>query len=231
MVKLFVPSRIGQPELISYELCGGTHVGETGDIGLFLITSEGSAAAGVRRIEAVTGRGAYEVVQRRFRTLKQTAACWAALWTMCRRKPRLFWMKQNTGASRCSSCARIWWRPNLCAICRMSAEWRRCRCLRSFCRMRMWIRLRQMTDRFRQQYPSGVVVLGSAFEGRPALIACVTDDLVKRGLNAGEIVKTIAQIDWRQRRRKAHPGSGGGQRSQQTARGHRPGCTVDQNKD
>jgi len=38
-----------------------------------------------------------------------------------------------------------------------------------------------------------VVVLGSAFEGRPGLIACVTDDLVKRGLNAGEIVRTIAQ--------------------------------------
>ena len=54
--------------------------------------------------------------------------------------------------------------------------------------------LRQMTDRFRQRYPSGVVVLGSVNEGRPVLIGGVTDDLVKRGLNAGEIVRTIAQI-------------------------------------
>ena len=47
--------------------------------------------------------------------------------------------------------------------------------------------LRQMTDRFREQYPSGVVVLGSSNEGRPILIACVTEDLVKKGLNAGEL--------------------------------------------
>jgi alanyl-tRNA synthetase len=61
--------------------------------------------------------------------------------------------------------------------------------------------LRQMCDRFREKYKSGVIVLGSAPEGRPVLIAAVTDDLVKRGILAGEIVKTIAQ---------AIGGSGGG---------------------
>ncbi|HEY5731392.1 MAG TPA: alanine--tRNA ligase, partial [Anaerolineales bacterium] len=58
----------------SYELCGGTHLEQTSDIGVFLITSEGSVASNVRRIEAVTGRGAYELIQKRFKTLKQTAS-------------------------------------------------------------------------------------------------------------------------------------------------------------
>ncbi|MCB0027373.1 MAG: hypothetical protein KDE28_05665, partial [Anaerolineales bacterium] len=49
-------------EPYSLELCGGLHVGETGEIGLFRFTGEGAVAAGIRRIEAVTGTSAYQYV-------------------------------------------------------------------------------------------------------------------------------------------------------------------------
>ena len=186
--------RIGAIEPISYELCGGIHVSETGDIGLFLITSEGSAAAGVRRIEAVTGRGAYELVQRRFRTLKQAAGLLGVapddvptkaqvlLDDADHSRKQILKLRQELVAAEFEQYLKDVSTVNnvpVLAMVLLNAD---------------VDALRQMTDRFRQQYLSGVVVLGSAVEGRPALIACVTDDLVKRGLNAGEIVKTIAQV-------------------------------------
>ncbi len=185
---------IGTPEVFSYELCGGTHVRETGDIGLFLITSEGSAAAGVRRIEAVTGRCAYELVQRRFRTLKQTASLLTTGMDEVPEKTQallddLELTRKQMSAQRQEMVSGEFTRylesvplvggvPVLTAVlANADAD-----------------TLRQMADRFRQKYPSGVVVLGSDKDGRPTIIAAVTDDLVKRGLNAGDLAKAAAQV-------------------------------------
>jgi alanyl-tRNA synthetase len=53
--------------------------------------------------------------------------------------------------------------------------------------------LRQMSDRFRQRYPSGIAVLASVEDGHPTLVAAVTEDLVERGVRAGDLVKYVAQ--------------------------------------
>ena len=178
----------------SYELCGGTHVEETGDIGVFLIVSEGSAAAGIRRIEAVTGRGAYELIQKRFRVLKQTASLLStgleeipvktqtlmgeldlAAKQIARLKAE---MAASVFATRLIDVPTVEGVPVLAVnLANADAD-----------------TLRQMADRFRDQYSSGVVVLGSASEDKVTLIAAVTDDLIKRGLHAGELVKGVAQV-------------------------------------
>ncbi|NMB87853.1 MAG: alanine--tRNA ligase, partial [Chloroflexi bacterium] len=185
---------IGGAESISYELCGGTHVNETGDIGSFIITSEGSAAAGIRRIEAVTGRGAYDLIQRRLRMLKQSAGMLntaveevpqkvqSVLDELDHARKQIARQRQELVAAEfvrlLADVPQVQGIPVLAAtIANADGD-----------------SLRQMTDRFRDQYPSGVVVLGSVNEGRPVLIASVTDDLVQRGIHAGALVKRVAQV-------------------------------------
>jgi len=183
-----------QVEPFSYELCGGTHVNETGDIGLFLITNEGSTAAGIRRIEAVTGRGAYELVQRRFQALDQAAA---ALTTTPENVPG----KVGDLLEELSEAHRH--------IANLRREMASVEFIRQLDSVPMVAgvqvltatlsganadTLREMTDRFRQRYESGVAVLASlSDDNRPILVAAVTEDLTKRGLHAGKLVKHVAE--------------------------------------
>lgn len=185
---------IGEQERISYELCGGTHVDETGDIGLFLITSESSAAAGVRRIEAVTGRGAYELVQKRTQVLRETAFRLSSsidglpekaitiLDEADQLRKQMAKLRQVLVAVEFQQHLENVPMENgipVLAVVLANAD---------------ADTLRQMTDRFREKYPSGVVVLGSVTDNKPMLISAITDDLIKRGLSAGDLVKSIAPL-------------------------------------
>lgn len=185
---------IGDEQPISYELCGGTHVDETGDVGLFLITGESSAAAGIRRIEAVTGRGAYELVRHRNYLIKQTASL------LDTPVDDILIKSEEIMASLKEARKRF---------ARLQGELANFRLLRSLERMPVVNdipvltavfdeldieTLRSLTDRFRQRNPSGVAVLATvSSSGRPLILAAVTEDLVKRGLHAGELVKYVAE--------------------------------------
>lgn len=185
---------IGGEQPFSYELCGGTHVEETGDVGLFLIVSESSVAAGVRRIEAVTGRAAYELVRRRAQVLKKTAAlleCGIEE-TPSKTKALLDELERARKQQEALRARLVAGEFDLHLEEKVMQ-------IKDVPVLSMVLpdadadALRQMTDRFRERYPSGVAVLGSVFNSRPLLIAAVTDDLVKRGLHAGDLVKTLAE--------------------------------------
>ena len=179
---------------ISYELCGGTHVDNTGDIGTFLILSEGSAAAGIRRIEAVTGRGAYEVIRTRNKTLRRSARLVNSSMDEIPEKvnglqdeieslrlelgkARQEWVKAEFESKLAST--RIISGVPVLAVELKGAD---------------IDTLRQMTDIFRAKNPSGIVAIGSVINDKPMIICAVTEDLVKRGINAGEIVRQAAAI-------------------------------------
>jgi alanyl-tRNA synthetase len=184
---------IGGDDPFSYELCGGTHVEETGDIGICLIVSEGSVASGIRRIEAVTGRGAYELVQRRFRTLAQAAALLGSTPDLLPEKAVALLDDLSAGRKQIAalrqSLAAAEFEQSLQSTTLVSGA----HLLTATLPEADADTLRQMVDRFRQRYPAnGVAVLASVSQGRPTLIAAITDDLVKRGLHAGDLVKFVA---------------------------------------
>ncbi|MBP9040645.1 MAG: alanine--tRNA ligase [Anaerolineaceae bacterium] len=179
---------------ISYELCGGTHVENTADIGSFLIVSEGSAAAGIRRIEAVTGRAAYDVIHNRNKILRRAARLTnASIEDLTEKinnlqdeveslrielgKVRQEWVKKEFEE-------KLTGMTNISGIPVLSVELKGADL----------DTLRQMTDLFRSKNPSGVVAVGSVINDKPMIICAVTEDLVKRGINAGEIVRHAASI-------------------------------------
>jgi alanyl-tRNA synthetase len=160
---------------------------------LCLITSEGSVAAGIRRIEAVTGRGAYALVQRRFQILHQAA-------NLLGTSPDLLPEKAEAVLEEISTYRKLVGslRQNL-----VTAEFNQVLANPESVDQVTVVTatlteadvdtLRLMVDRFRQRFPSNsVAVLASVLAGRPTLIAAVSEDLIKRGLNANELVKFVA---------------------------------------
>ncbi len=184
---------IGGDKPFSYELCGGTHVRQTGDIGVCLIISEASVAAGIRRIEAVTGRKAYELIQNRFELLNKSS-------NLIGSSPELLPEKVISLLDELSTS-----RKEITAIkeglvsMEFSQKLQLTHSIKGVNVLSIQLKeadaetLRQMVDRFRQQYPTkGVIVLGSVKDGRPALVAGITQDLISQGLNAVELIKFVA---------------------------------------
>ncbi|MFN8382777.1 MAG: alanine--tRNA ligase [Anaerolineales bacterium] len=172
----------------SYELCGGTHIDRTSDIGAFIIVSEGSAAAGIRRIEAVTGRGAYELINKRFKTLKQTAG---ALKASVEEVPVKVESLQDEVSELKKELANLRMQQ---AVSAFSNQLSAVQVVKEVNVLAAEIpnadtdTLRSLADKFREKYPkagAAVLVTGAT------VIAVVTEDLVKRGLKAGDLITGI----------------------------------------
>ena len=172
----------------SYELCGGTHLERTSDVGAFLILSESSAAAGVRRIEAVTGRGAYDLIARRFKMLKQTAS---ALKSSLEDIPFKVESLQDEVSDLKKELAGL--RTQL-ALSSFNNQLANVQMVQDVSLLAMDIpnadmdTLRSLADKFREKYPqkgAAVLVTGNS------VIAVVTEDVTKRGLKAGDLIMGI----------------------------------------
>ena len=201
-------------EDFSVELCGGTHVGATGEIGLMLLRSEGSIAAGIRRVEAIAGLDAVAVAQAELSELgrvrgqlrgqpgepnESVAALQEANKTLQKEVERLRNERLKAGLEgfvQSAACVGPW-RVAVGRIADTKMD-----------------TLRMLGEELRSRLgPGSVGVLGTADPkgGKAYLVATVSDDLVAQGVKAGTIVRQLAP----------HVGGGGGGRPQLATAGGR----------
>jgi alanyl-tRNA synthetase len=187
--------RVGWPgEPFSQELCGGTHLDETGEIGLFHIISEEGVGAGVRRIEAVTGRVAVDLVERQLGVLQRTAAYLNVASDEVDRKALGLMGELQSARKEIARLQEKLARRDFEAMLDHVQSVAGVSLLSARVAAPSMEMLREMTDWFRDRLGSGVVVLGTVLGGRPALVAAVTPDLVERGVDAGRRVRGLAHM-------------------------------------
>jgi alanyl-tRNA synthetase len=181
-------------EAFSYELCGGTHLEHTSDVGAFLILSEGSAAAGVRRIEAVTGRGAYELISRRFKTLKQAAGLLASPPDHLAEKVEAL---QNGLSEAHKEVAALRTRLATSSFDASLSDLGKVKGVSVLAMQMPGIdkdTLGNLADEFRAEYPEkGVCVIAAPSEESAIVMATVTQDLIKQGIKAGDLVGHVSR--------------------------------------
>ena len=177
----------------SKELCGGTHVVRTGAIGLFKIVAEQSAAAGVRRIEAITGDRALAEYQRVLSTLRSAAGLLNA--SEDQLIPALERQMEQTRVleRQLEGLQRKAAGSQAAGLMDSVREIKGVKVLAAEVSGISREALRQMVDSLRQKLGSGLVVLASTEDGKVALIAGVTKDLAPK-LHAGKIVQELAKL-------------------------------------
>ncbi len=197
---------------VSRELCGGTHVTRTGDIGFFKILAEGGIAAGVRRIEAVTGeaavawaQGAARILREAGRLLKEKPEA------LSERIARLLAELRDAEHTIGQLQAKL----SAAAAAQAAAAAKRIggvNVLVQRVEVDSPAALREMLDRFKERLGSGVCVLGSVADGKALLAAAVSPDLAGR-FHAGRLIQEVAAVVG---------GRGGGRADMAQAGGPRP---------
>ncbi|SHI52934.1 alanyl-tRNA synthetase [Geosporobacter subterraneus DSM 17957] len=178
----------------SIELCGGTHIENIGQIGIFKIISEGGVAAGVRRIEAVTGLKAYETIKEKENKLSELSKLLKTSEKELVHKTESL-IQELKGAQKELEALKLKLASG--SIDEILENAYRIKDLKVVSYRLEGLdmdSLRNLADKVRDRIGSGVVVLGTADQDKVNFVAMATDDAVKQGIHAGNIIKEVAKI-------------------------------------
>ena len=196
----------------SFEVCGGTHVNSTGEVGAVYLLGEASIGSGIRRMEAISGRAAEKLVWDRFHQEEKLAHQLQAPLPELQNKVQGL-LDELDGLRREKEALER--RTSLQAaegLLELKQDVDGVTVLATRASAANVDSLREVGDWLRDKLGSGVIVLGSVFNDRPVLVAMVTSDLVARGLDASDIARGAA---------KAMQGGGGGRPDVAQAGGRR----------
>ncbi|KZM54192.1 alanine--tRNA ligase [Aeribacillus pallidus] len=184
--------RVVQVGDYSLELCGGCHVTNTAEIGLFKIVSETGIGAGTRRIEAVTGKEAYRFMNEQYLLLKEIGAKLKA--NVKNLPERIDSLQQEIKELQRENESLTMKLSNLEAgnIAEKAVTINGVTVLAEKVQVKDMNRLRGMVDELKQKLGSAIVVLATVSDGKVNLAAGITKDLVDKGFHAGKLIKEIA---------------------------------------
>ena len=188
--------RIGAPgeEPFSFELCGGTHTAATGEIGLLHVEGEGSIGAGTRRIEAVTGRGTEGVLSERHVLMEALAKQLQTAPADLQSRLAAVLEDLDRERKRASALERDLARRQTDGLAGGAQDVDGVAVLASEVTVSTMEALRGAADSLRGRIESGVIVLGSVIDGKPAFVATVSKDLTAEGYHAGNIIREVAKV-------------------------------------
>ena len=203
----------GDTEPFSFEVCGGTHVSATGQVGTLLVLGESSIGGGMRRVEALTGRAAEALFVEQSATLDALSNRLQTPVSDLEARLDSYMQETDDLRRRLASLERSLLRSEAESLLQRVADVDGVRVVSGRTSAHNADGMREMGDFLRDKLSSCVVTLGGLSDGSPILVTMVTGDLVERGLNAGTIARDAAKL---------MGGGGGGRPEMAQAGGRQP---------
>jgi alanyl-tRNA synthetase len=175
----------------SIELCGGTHTSRTGDIGVFKILHESGVAAGVRRIEALTGEGAYRFLLEKERQVEEIAAALKSPAGEIGVRVERLLQRQKELEREVESFQAKWSHQEISSLLAFAREVKDVKVLSIRLDGKDPKRLREYVDQLKVKIGSGIILLGSQSDAKVTLLMGITEDLTRR-FKANELIKKVA---------------------------------------
>ena len=200
-------------EPFSFEVCGGTHVAATGQVGTLLVLGESSIGGGMRRIEAITGRAAEALFVEQSALLEGLSRRLQTPVPDLESRLDSYMQETDDLRRRLSGMERSLLRAEAEGLLQRVSDVNGVRVVAGRTSANSADAMREMGDFLRDKLSSCVVTLGGLTDGSPILVTMVTSDLVERGLNAGNIARDAAKL---------MGGGGGGRPEMAQAGGRQP---------